>query len=229
MRVNEIFYSIQGEGVLAGVPTVFIRLQGCNLLPNCSYCDTEYAQDPRGGEERSIPDTIWRVKGLQPYQDRWICITGGEPLMHNDLRVLIKALKNNGYKIEIETNGSFAPPLWFSLVDSWVADIKCPSSGVCGTSLVNSWFDLRRQDQIKFVVSNAEDLDFVRETLKHRLCIPTVLVSPVAGILVNKKQGSIEEYWNREWLQEVAEFCKEVNARFNLQVHKVVWGNKKGV
>jgi len=231
VRVNEIFYSIQGEGVLAGVSTVFVRLQGCNLfsIGGCSFCDTVYAQNPAEGTEMGIADIVRRVRELIPFQDRWICVTGGEPLMHEGLHDLVKALKNNGHRVEVETNGSFPPPLWFSFVDSWVPDIKCPSSGVCGVSKVNEWLSMRRKDQVKFVVSNAEDLDFVRRILRERLCVPTVLVSPVAEILVDKRRGTIEEYWDREWLREVVEFCKEVNARFSLQVHRIIWGDRRGV
>ena len=229
MRVNEVFLSLQGEGVNVGVPTAFVRLQGCNLC--CSWCDTKHAQDPDGGElmtPTQVANTVWKMTS---YRGRWVCITGGEPFFHlAELRELIEALRRlNSYLIEVETNGSFGPPKWFSLVDSWVADIKCPSSGVCGTSKVDRWFDMRRKDQVKFVVANVEDLDFVRQTLKSRRCIPTVLVSPAAGVLVDKKQGTTEEYWNREWLQEVWRFCVEMNVRFSLQMHKAVFGNRKGV
>jgi len=194
-------------------------------------CDTAYAQDPSGGEEMTPVQVANTVLKMQPYQRRWICITGGEPLLYaEELYHLIKALKRlNSYLIEVETNGSFEPPKWYSLVDSWVPDIKCPSSGVCGVSRVGAWFRMRRKDQVKFVVSNAEDLGFVRETLKSRLCAPTVLVSPAAMTLADKRQDTLTEFWNREWLREVWEFCVGNNLRYSLQVHKLVYGNRKGV
>ncbi len=230
MRVSEIFRSCQGEGVLAGVPMVFVRLQGCGLA--CSYCDTSYAQDPEGGEELSILDIGQRVQELQSHG--WVCITGGEPLAHENLQGLVKVLVARGYMLEVETSGSFDPPRWISSfdswVDSWVADIKCPSSGVCGVSSLK-WFDLRDCDAVKFVVSDVEDLNFVVETLTRlgRKCAPTVLVSPAAGLLVDRKQALVERYWNREWLQVVWEFCCNHNLRFSLQLHKVLFGDKRGV
>ncbi len=230
MKVNKIFYSIQGEGVYQGIPTVFVRLAGCNLVPHCSYCDTSYAWNPEDGEEISIEDIIKKVPKLSPYYKSWVCITGGEPLRQKDeLEALVKGLKKNGYLIEIETNGSVKPPPWYTLVDSWSVDIKCPSSGVCGTSN-EIWFRKRKCDQIKFVVGNMEDLDFARHKIEqHRADNPTVLVSPIADILVDKKEGVIEEYWNREWLQEVVGFCLEMGVRYSLQLHKIIWGDKKGV
>lgn len=230
MLVSEIFYSLQGEGVYVGLPTVFVRLAGCNLIQKCSFCDTSYAWDPKDGKEMSIEDILNKVSKLSPYYQSWVCITGGEPLWQEKaLELLVRELKRGGYLVTIETNGSFKPPRWYTLVDSWNADIKCPSSGVCGVSS-ETWFKTRQQDQVKFVVGNIEDLDFTRKMLnKHKADSPQVEVSPVAVQLVNKKEGKIEEYWNKEWLQEVAEFCKEVRVRYSLQVHKWIWGNKKGV
>lgn len=229
MKVNEIFYSVQGEGTLVGLPTVFIRLQGCNL--RCSYCDTSYAQDDEGGDLMTPVQIANTVFKLIPYQRRWVCITGGEPLLHvRELHALIEALHRlGGWSIEVETNGSFSPPSWSSQVSSWVADVKCPTSGHCGASRADEWLSMRRKDQVKFVVGNVEDLTFVRDTLRRRRYTSQVLVSPATMVLVDKEQGAFTEYWNKEWLQEVVDFCKEVNARFSLQVQKVVWGNKKGV
>lgn len=230
MKIHEIFYSLQGEGVYQGVPMVFVRLAGCNLLPHCSYCDTNYAWDPKDGKDVSVEDVVKEVSKLSPYYKSWVCITGGEPLWQRDeLESLVRLLKKGGYLVTIETNGSFKPPSWSTLVDSWSADIKCPSSEVCGTSS-EVWFNTRQVDQIKFVVGTREDLDFTKYLLtKHKADSPTVLVSPVIGLLLNKNEGKVEEYYNREWLQEVVEFCKEMRVRFSLQWHKVIWGNKIGV
>jgi 7-carboxy-7-deazaguanine synthase len=230
MRVNEIFYSVQGEGVYTGIPMVFIRFAGCNLLQHCSYCDTSYAWSPKDGKEMSIEEVVEEVSKLSPHYKSWVCITGGEPLWQQDeLELLVRELKKGGYLITIETNGSFEPPRWYTLVDSWNADIKCPFSGVCGVSK-ETWFRTRYCDQIKFVVGDTEDLEFTRKMLnKHKADSPQILVSPIAMQLVNKKEGKIEEYWNREWLREVAEFCKTERVRYSLQIHKLIWGDKKGV
>jgi len=231
IRVNEVFYSVQGEGVLQGVPTTFVRLQGCNLLTPCSWCDTSYAQSEKAGFLLDVDEVLGQCVKLEgrTYQ-HWVCVTGGEPLFQLEaLHELVKGLHRYGFRIEVETNGSIPKPYWWTVVDSWVADIKCPSSGVCGVSLVE-WFDTRATDQIKFVVANSEDLDFTRSMIRkfiHKN--PVVLVSPATGILVDERRGQIEEYWNRDWLQEVIEFCKEMKVRFSLQIHKVAYGNRVGV
>jgi len=198
----------------------FVRLQGCNLLPPCSWCDTRYAVG-EGGSEVSVDGIVERVSNLHGgYQRRWVCITGGEPLMQEGLKDLAMGLKDEGYLLEVETNGSFPPPKWYALVDCWVSDVKCPSSGVCGVSLWREWFGMRRVDCVKFVVGSEEDLEFVSRLLEERACIPQVLVSPVCGA-----DGS----WNQAWLRRVWQFCIDRKLRFSLQVHKVVWGLKKGV
>lgn len=224
MKVNEIFYSIQGEGVHQGVPMVFVRMQGCNLLPHCSYCDTTYAQDIGRGKELSISDVVDEVNKQCNFRTpSWVCITGGEPLwQETSLLYLVKQLKERGYSITIETNGSFQVPSWFGIVDSWSADIKCPSSGVIGTSK-DDWFGIRDCDQIKFVVGPQEDLDFVRYTLdRHRGAPPQVLVSPVIFV---DDTGHVD-LWRP---QESIKLCLELGVRFSLQIHKIIWGNKKGV
>jgi len=223
VKVNEIFYSLSGEGIHAGIPTVFIRLAGCNLAVQgtpCSFCDTSYAWKPEDGEEMSIDEVLERVR---KYRDGgWALLTGGEPLYQADsVFELVQKLKSAGYFVEIETNGSIEPPEWYRLVDSWSADIKCPSSGVRGVSKL-SWLGTREEDQIKFVVANEEDLSFVKRTLMRRSFRPQILVSPVA----NTDGVGL---WDKVWLQEVAEFCKEQNLRYSLQQQKVIWGDKRGV
>ena len=105
MRVNEIFYGLQGEGIYTGVPMVFVRLQGCSL--GCSYCDTARAQDPQGGKVDDIEGVFSRVRMLSPYLHSWVCITGGEPLEQpKELGELVRKLKGEGYKVTIETNGT---------------------------------------------------------------------------------------------------------------------------
>jgi len=231
MKVSEVFFSLSGEGKNAGIPTVFIRLAGCNLAMQgraCSYCDTAYAQHSEQGREMSLLGITDEVKSLR--LDGWTLISGGEPLLQ-DCGELVIALKNFGYSVEIETNGSIDPPKdWFKLVDCWSVDVKCPSSGSSYGSFRTRWLmKLKKQDQLKFVVGTQEDLNFVRGFLNGAKLRPTVLISPVTGILLDKKEGTVEEYWNRVWLQETAEFCKQQNVRLSLQIHKLIWGNRKGV
>ncbi len=225
MRVNEVFYSIQGEGIYAGVPMWFVRLQGCNLKPRCSWCDTTYAQDIAAGYEtttRQIVDEIVKDGGRR---GDWVCITGGEPLQqHAELGDFVAKLSAIGLKTEIETNGSLFLPGWRYLVDSWCVDIKCPSSGVCGASRIDILpLVSRPEDQIKFVVADQADLRFVREVLQEVQSIKaTKMISPVINNADNF-QSDIE------WCQQVVEFCKQERARFSLQLHKVLYGSKKGV
>jgi 7-carboxy-7-deazaguanine synthase len=178
----------------------------------------------------SVEEVVDKVQKFAPHYKDWVCITGGEPMFQLDsLHELVKTLKKYGYRVTVETNGSIKKPYWWTLVDSWNFDIKCPSSGVCGISL-EDWFETRGCDQAKFVVGTREDLDFARKVImKHMVHPPVVLVSPVSGILVNKEEGTLEEYWFKPWLQEVAEFCLTERVRLSLQIHKVIWGNKKGV
>jgi len=228
MKVNNTFVSLQGEGVLVGVPMVFVRLAGCNLTPKCAFCDTEYAQNPDAGEELSVWRVVERVGKLVTGHRPWVCITGGEPLLQaEELYELVQLLRSAGFRITVETNGSLAPPRWHALVDSWSADIKCPSSGVHGVSK-SAWFNLGHHDQVKFVAGTKEDLDFA-ETMIHRYkdCGPAIVVSPIAKLLVD---GDItEEYWDQSWLREVWEFCVTYHVRWSLQQHKLVWGDRKGV
>jgi len=220
VRVNEIFQSIQGEGVRVGVPAVFVRLQGCNFFPSrCSYCDTQYAVDPKGGEDLSVSDIVDKVRS---YVCSYACISGGEPLLQmSEVAQLVDRLQGREIEVEIETNGSVLPE---NIRPShWNVDVKCLSSGFYG-SFKTKWLTrLRNRDQLKFVVGTKEDLNFVRGFLNGARLRPTVLVSPIAEV------GNPLGNWNREWLQECAEFCKKQNVRFSLQIHKLIWGNKKGV
>jgi len=226
MRINEIFLSLQGEGVYTGTPTVFVRLQGCNLIPHCKWCDTVYSQDPNDGEDTPVDEVMSRVSKLAPWYKQWVCITGGEPLWQSeDLEALVSKLKEGMYSVTVETNGSFSPPRWYTKVDSWSADIKCPSSGVCGTSK-EDWFGTRPCDQIKFVVGDHKDLEFTGEVLRrHPAYSPTVLVSPMLPI----EKGEEVFVVARPFLQKVWNFCVENRVRWSFQNHKIVFGDRKGV
>jgi len=222
MKISEIFYSLQGEGVYQGEPTIFVRMQGCNLKPPCGFCDTPYAQNPDVGKEVLVSEVVKRVLELRRGFGMWVCITGGEPLNQPlELRELVLQLKPLGYRISMETNGSIKPPNWYGLVDSWSADIKCPSSGVSGASLID-WLQMRSCDQVKFVVSTLGDLKFVEELHKRAIISPKPvwLISPASDA---------RACFDMEWVQEVVEFCRKLGVRFSLQWHKIIWENKRGV
>jgi 7-carboxy-7-deazaguanine synthase len=224
VKISEIFFSIQGEGLHIGIPMVFVRFQGCNLLTGCNWCDTKYARRD-DGEHITVGEVVSEVSRLQPFYKGWVCITGGEPLFQDEaLEALVRTLREGKYKIEIETNGTLEKPNWYTLVDSWVADIKTPSSGVpeADPEILKDWVFNRPWDQIKMVVANDEDLDYAREIIKRFPDRQTVtLISPCIGCF----KSSLETCW----LKDVAEFCKEHRVRMSLQLHKIIWGNKRGV
>lgn len=231
--INEVFYGLQGEGTYVGEPTAFIRLQGCNLEPGCTWCDTRYAS--KSGGDNYAPDYI--LQQIEQYNCRWVCITGGEPLMHLGLVHLVEALRQASYSIEVETNGTYRPPDWYNKVNSWVVDIKCPSSGVNGQSRWDVWSKLRRpfgHDQLKFVVSTEEDLSYVKRTLEDCTPVPEVFVSPVIRECYWRDDNQlclpVVEFWDVPWAQRVVEFCKTQGLRMSLQQHKLLYGvHKRGV
>jgi len=227
MKVSEIFFSLSGEGIHAGIPTVFVRLTDCNL--RCDFCDTQYAFE--GGEEMDIYRVVERVRKLR--RGGWVLITGGEPLLqlsgvHKEVGLVIQ-LKYEGYRVEIETNGSIDPPSYFKSVDCWSVDVKCPSSGSSYGTFKTKWLKrMRKRDQLKFVVGTEEDLNFVRGFLNGTKLRPTVLISPIISNSPNSLAGDVLMS-QRPWLQRVAEFCKEQNVRMSLQLHRIIWGNRRGV
>jgi len=226
MKVNEIFFSLSGEGIHAGIPTVFVRLTGCNL--RCDYCDTQYAWE--GGEELSIGRVANRVRDLK--RCGWVLITGGEPLLQLDAvheTNLVEKLCYEEHKVEIETNGSVDPPSYFKSVSCWSVDVKCPSSGPSYGTFRVAWLKrLRKCDQLKFVVGTEEDLDFVCEFLNGNRCRAQMLISPLIPNSPNSLTGDVlmSQRW---WLQHCAEFCKKYNVRLSLQLHKIIYGDRRGV
>jgi len=219
LKVNEIFRSLQGEGLYQGEPTVFVRTQGCNL--RCPWCDTQYARNPDGGKVLRIEDIIKEVVSKQ--KEGWVCITGGEPLMQDEaVGELVGILWEEGYKVEIETNGFYPLPYWHSRAHSWALDVKCPSSGKSPLpAIVETWEELTSSSlQVKFVVKVPRDLNFVLEVKNKKLFNGKMfIISPVFI------KGKLDNGWG----QTVAQFCLDNNFRLSLQYHKILWGDKRGV
>jgi len=211
LRVNEIFYSIQGESTFAGMPCIFVRLTACNL--RCTYCDTTYAfYEGRDWIFAELWDEISR------YDCRLVEVTGGEPLLQKNVLPFMKELADRGYQVLLETGGHMD----IQDVDPRVIrimDIKCPSSNESGRVRWENISCLTEQDQIKFVIGDRQDYDFAKEViLKHGLhdrC--TLLMSPVFGkIRYDDLAG---------WILE-----DHLNIRFQLQLHKFIWEpDKRGV
>jgi len=209
MLISEIFYSLQGEGILMGAPTVFVRTAGCNL--RCKWCDTEYAFT--GGKEMSI-DGIIREVGK--YDCPHVCITGGEPLIQKDIIKLIQELLDRKYFISVETGGSIsieALPCDEKITIS--LDIKCPSSGEDQKMEFLNIELLSPNDQLKFVIADDIDYKYAKEIIaKHKPICP-IIMQPVGG---------------RD-LKELAEkvFRDKINIRVLPQLHKLIWGDRRGV
>jgi len=209
LRLTEIFYSLQGEASRAGLPTVFVRLTGCPL--RCSWCDTTYSFT--GGEAASIASVLAEVA---KYPARQVCVTGGEPLAQKDCLELLTALCDAGYDVSLETSGA----LDISGVDqrvSRIMDLKAPDSG---ESARNRWENLpflNARDEIKIVIASRGDYEWARAALRDRglgRCCP-VLFSPA--------QGLIEARSLADWILEDG-----LKVRFQMQLHKLLWGNAKG-
>ncbi|MBN1932556.1 MAG: radical SAM protein [Desulfobacterales bacterium] len=205
LRVNEIFYSIQGESLYAGRPCVFVRLTGCNL--RCTYCDTCYAYEE--GTMMTIADVVDRVSY---FKCPLIEITGGEPLLQEGTPSLIYRLLENGYEVLLETNGS----LDISGIDKRcikIVDIKCPTSG---ESNKNDFENLKRVnfgDQIKFVIGSRKDYDYAKG-IKKKLS-PKF---PGNHILFSSVFGKISSATLAEWILE-----DHLNVRLQLQLQKIIW------
>ena len=213
LKVNEIFYSIQGESSYAGRPCVFVRLSGCNL--RCSYCDTRYAYDE--GEDMEIPEIAPRVAS---YRCPLVEITGGEPLTQKETPRLVRHLLDTGYQVLLETNGSQD----ISGIDERcvrVVDIKCPSSGEHEKNDPENPARLTGRDEIKFVIGDRRDYEFagkILDSINPDLLrkIP-VHFSPVFG----KMDLELLAGWILEDHRDV---------RLQLQLHKIIWDpEKRGV
>lgn len=209
MKVNEIFYSIEGEGIRAGLPCVFIRLYGCNL--NCSYCDTRYSCEGNEYREMSIYEIIEEVR---KYNCPNITVTGGEPLIHEDIDILLKTLKRFGFYINVETNGSIEPRVRDAIYTNdifYTVDYKTFSSGMTSYMNKDAFTCLTENDVIKFVVGSIDDLKQAKAFIEE--------IKPRAHIFVSPIFGKIEA-------AEIAEYLKNNslnNWRLQLQMHKYIW------
>ncbi len=209
LRISEIFYSLQGESRSVGFPTVFVRLTGCPL--RCGYCDTTYAF--KGGEWMEITDICDQVAAYQP---RFVTVTGGEPLAQKEALPLLSQLCDAGYEVSLETSGSMDVQGVDPRV-SMVMDIKTPGSGEVARNRWENLQHLSATAQIKFVLCDRADYDWVRQRLdEYRL--PErfeVLFSPVQGKLAPTDLA--------DWILQ-----DNLPVRFQLQLHKILWGDEAG-
>ncbi|MDN3440166.1 7-carboxy-7-deazaguanine synthase QueE [Psychrobacter sp. APC 3279] len=223
LRLTEIFYSLQGEAITSGLPTIFVRLTGCPL--RCVYCDTEYAFT--GGERQSLETIIETIKG---YPCKRICLTGGEPLAQPNAIELMKRLLSDGYEISLETAGALTVENVPAAV-SKVMDLKTPSSSEVDKNLWSNLDYLTQHDQIKFVIMNRTDYDWAKAKLteyKLNELVGTVWFSPMFNVA-----NDVDEQLSPEvpvLARELAEWmlADALPVRFQLQLHKIIWADAKG-
>ena len=210
LKITEVFLSLQGEANSVGWPTIFIRLTGCPL--RCSYCDSEYAFT--GGQWHSFEQLLTQIAS---YKIKRICVTGGEPLSQKKVLPFLKLLCDNNYEVSLETSGALS----VAEVDKRVikvVDIKTPSSNESKKNDLTNLDYLKQQDQLKFLIADNADYDWSVAFIKQHQCLTkcTVLFSPIY-----KK------------MSEVTLANKIVNdqldVRFQMQLHKFLWGEKEGV
>src|SRR6266852_3601133 len=224
MFITEIFKSIQGEGTRAGLPCIFVRLTGCNL--RCTWCDTAYAF--HGGTKMSVEEVLagvdelaGRRNGLHGSQVSipLVELTGGEPLLQEEIYPLAEKLLAEGYTVMIETSGErFIGRLPKEVIK--IVDVKCPDSGEPDTFDLRNLEELSVNDEVKFVISSRKDYEFAREfTREHRLAerVHEVLFSPVHDD-PNGKWSGLEPRELVEWMLEDG-----LPVRLGLQLHKIVW------
>jgi 7-carboxy-7-deazaguanine synthase len=209
LRVTEIFHSLQGEAGSVGWPTVFVRLTGCPL--RCGYCDTAYAF--HGGQRRAIGAILAEVA---THGARHVCVTGGEPLAQRGCATLVERLCDAGYLVSVETSGA----LDIAVLDARaqrVMDVKTPGSGESARNLPGNLAHLRPQDYAKFVICDRDDYQWARAFVdEHALASRCeVLFSPC--------WGRLEPSQLAEWM-----LADRLPVRFQVQLHKVLWGDVPG-
>ncbi len=224
MFITEIFKSIQGEGTRAGLPCIFVRLTGCNL--RCTWCDTAYAF--HGGKKMSVDEVLARVDELAGRCNAALAstaavplveLTGGEPLLQNEVYPLSEKLLAAGYTVMIETSGErYVGQLAKEVIK--IVDVKCPDSGEADTFERRNLEQLNANDEVKFVLSTRRDYEFARDfTAQHKLAeqVRQVLFSPVFDDPAGKWQG-LEPRTLVEWI-----LADGLPVRLGLQLHKFVW------
>ena len=211
LRITEIFYSLQGESNTTGYPTVFIRLTGCPL--RCQYCDTAYAFT--GGV---IYDLDQVLKEVESYSASYVTVTGGEPLAQNSCLPLLTALCDKGYVVSLETSGAIDVQAVDPRVIK-VMDLKTPGSGELSKNLEPNIEALSSQDQVKFVICDRIDYEWAREKVQEFR-----LQEKVADVLFSPSNEQISATELAEWI-----LADRLKVRFQIQLHKHLWGNKPGV
>jgi 7-carboxy-7-deazaguanine synthase len=209
LKINEIFFSIQGETSRAGLPTIFIRLTGCPL--RCVYCDTEYAFHE--GNKMTLADIM---KSISIYKTSHVTVTGGEPLAQKNCRPLLTLLCESGYDVSLETSGA----LEIGNIDSRVSrivDLKTPASGEVDKNLYSNLQHLTTHDQVKFVICDRDDYQWSKEKLNE------YKLNKQCEVLFSGSHGELQTAQLADWILQ-----DQLPVRLQIQLHKFLWGDVPG-
>lgn len=210
MRISEIFYSIQGEGLTIGTPTIFIRLSGCHL--RCTWCDSKFTWDLKSGKEMTTAEII---KAIKKFPAKHLVVTGGEPLIQQSaLKELFEKIPE--YYIEMETSGSLK-----SHLDKYISHYNCsPKLSNSGNKTIRLEEFPPEKTYYKFVVSDEKNLQEIKKFIKkHHLKSSHIFLMPEG---ITKTELAKKSLW-------LAEVCKKENLRFTPRLHINIWGNKRKV
>lgn len=210
LKINEIFYSLQGESSRIGIPTIFIRLTGCPM--RCNYCDTAYAFHE--GKNYSFDEII---NEIQQYKTNFITVTGGEPLAQKSCKDFLAKLTNLGYEVSLETGGAISIDQVHEKVKI-ILDIKTPGSGEVENNFWENLTLIKDQDEIKIVITNHDDYKWAKKLIKNKNLYEKY------DILFSPSYSDLDPNKLAEWILE-----DNLSVRMQVQLHKIIWGEKKGV
>lgn len=210
LKIYEIFHSLQGETSRIGLPTVFVRLTGCPM--RCTYCDTEYAFS--GGGNMEIADILQKVA---EFGTKFVTVTGGEPLAQKECYVLLKALCDEGYSVSLETGGAMdiAP---VDVRVSIILDIKTPASNEEKNMRWDNLKHVSAKDEIKFVICNRADYDWAKAKLVE------LKLTEKCPVLFSPSYHDLKAEELASWV-----LADQLPVRMQIQLHKILWGEKAGV
>ncbi len=211
LKINEIYFSVQGESSYSGLPCIFIRLTYCNL--RCTYCDSEYSF--YDGKKMKIHDIL---KEIKKYSCNLVEVTGGEPLLQKNCINLLNELIKNNYDVLLETSGSLSisdvPDKVINIID-----FKCPSSKMDSKNMWDNINYLKKNDEIKFVIGDRIDYEWTKKKIEE------YKLNQICDILISPVYGEIEPKEIVKWILE-----DNLKVRFQIQMHKEIWpADKKGV